>query len=280
MPELPEVETIRRQLEPVLRDRRVRSVRLVDAPAGPKYAGLARAPGARIVAVDRRGKFLLLPLSNGDELVIHLGMTGSLATEEPADHVRVVLELAGPGPRRLYFRDPRRFGRMLVLPGGERSRLPTLAHMGPEPLGEELTAATFHQALQHSTALKPLLLSQRPVAGLGNIYADEALWRAQVHPRLPARRLSRRSAGRLLTAIRAVLGEAIERKGTTLSDYRTLDGGTGEFGDALAVYGRAGEPCPRCRAPIARFVLAARSTHYCPRCQRPPAAPSLTRSPS
>lgn len=270
MPELPEVETVRRQLEPLVRGRRVRRARLEQAPAGPKYSGLGRAAGSRILRVDRRGKFLLLALSSGDELVIHLGMTGSLATLRPGDHVRAVLELAGRGPRCLYFRDPRRFGRLLVLPGGDRRRLPTLAKMGPEPWSDELSASRLRQALRRRAALKTLLLSQRPVAGLGNIYADEALWRARLHPAMPGMLLSRRAAERLLAAIRDVLREAIERNGTTLQDYRTLDGGVGDFGGSLAVYGREGAPCQRCSTPIVRTVLGARSTHHCPRCQRRP----------
>jgi formamidopyrimidine-DNA glycosylase len=268
MPELPEVETIRRQLEPWLQGRRIRFARRVDAPAGPKYDGLERAAGQRIEAVGRRGKFLICPLSGGDELVVHLGMSGALRSDRPSAHLRVELELTGPAPHRLFFEDPRRFGRFLVVGGGDYRGLPTLARMGPEPFDEAFDAAAFHRALDTPTPIKAHLLSQRPVAGLGNIYVDEALWRVSLHPSRRSRSLRRSEAAALLAAIRAVLGEAIALRGTTLRNYRRVDGGRGSFAAELAVYGRQGEPCPRCGRAIVRTVLAARGTHFCPRCQR------------
>ncbi len=271
MPELPEVETVRRELEPWLVGRRIRRARRVDAPRGPKYAGLERARGRRILGVARRGKFLLLPLSGGLELVIHLGMTGTLTAREPDGHVRAVLELHGRAPARLYFRDPRRFGRMLVVGAGDYAALPTLARMGPEPLSDDFQAPAFFAALQSSSAIKTLLLGQRPVAGLGNIYADEALWTARIHPRREARQLSRRKTYELCDAIEAVLSAGVEAGGTTLRDYRSLGGQPGGYAPKLQVYGRAGEPCPRCGAAICRIVVGGRSSHLCPRCQRWPA---------
>jgi formamidopyrimidine-DNA glycosylase len=268
MPELPEVETVRRQLEPWLLDRRIRAAHLVHAPAGPKYAGLDRAAGRRILAVRRRGKFLLLPLSDSQDLIIHLGMTGSLTAGPGDGHVRVALELSGPPPRRLYFRDPRRFGRLLVVPAGDYGSLPTLHRMGPEPLEREFSLDAFVLALESRASIKAHLLSQRAVAGLGNIYVDEALWRARIDPRRPSCSLSRRKIAELRRAIRAVLRESIAAKGTTLSDYRTVDGGTGRFRDKLRVYGHNAEPCPRCGRAIAKIVLAGRGTHLCTRCQR------------
>jgi formamidopyrimidine-DNA glycosylase len=268
MPELPEVETVRCQLQPWLLGRTIRAARLVHAPAGPKYARLDRAAGRRILAVRRRGKFLLVPLSGSEDLILHLGMTGTITAGPEDAHVRVALDLSGPPPRRLYFRDPRRFGRLLVVPTGKYDSLPTLHRMGPEPLDRQFSLDTFVAALQSRTSIKAHLLSQRPVAGLGNIYVDEALWRARIDPRRPSCSLSRRKTAELRRAIRAVLRESIAAKGTTLSDYRTVDGGTGQFRDKLRVYGRDAEPCPRCGRAIAKIVFAGRGTHLCTRCQR------------
>jgi formamidopyrimidine-DNA glycosylase len=272
MPELPEVETVRRALAPWLVGRRVLRARRAQAPPGPKYAGLERAAGQRIVAARRRGKFLLLPLSGGDELVIHLGMSGALASRRPADHLRVVLELSGPPPRQLYFRDPRRFGRCLVVAAGDYRSLPALERMGPEPLGRDFTLARWCAALCTPTPIKALLLAQRAVAGVGNIYADEALWLARIHPARPSRSLSRDEARTLRRAIRRVLARAVAAQGTTLQDYRTPSGARGRFAPELAAYGREGEPCRRCARPIVKVVLAARGTCFCPGCQRRTAA--------
>lgn len=273
MPELPEVETVRRELAPWLTGRTILSARRVEAPAGPKYADLERAEGQSIVAVERRGKFLLLPLSGGDELVVHLGMTGVITPAQPADHVRVRLILDGSDRPTLYFRDPRRFGRFLVCLGGDRSALPTLAALGPEPLAPDFTAARLAEGLTGRAAVKVALLSQRPVAGLGNIYVDEALWRARIHPETPARSVSPRGVRALRDAIVAILGDAVAARGTTLSDYRTVGGDRGEYVGHLDAYGRAGEPCRRCQTAIVRVVVGARGTHLCPRCQRPPRRP-------
>ncbi|MBS3933273.1 MAG: bifunctional DNA-formamidopyrimidine glycosylase/DNA-(apurinic or apyrimidinic site) lyase [Truepera sp.] len=268
IPELPEVETVRLELAPWLTSAVITGTALM-APPGPKYAGLERAVGRRITAVNRRGKFLLLPLDSGDELVIHLGMTGVLSPQ-PGSHLRVKLEL-DTSPSALYFRDARRFGRFLVVPAGDYTSLPTLAALGPEPLGPDFYPARFAKALRVKTAIKTHLLSQRPVAGVGNIYADEALWRARLHPLTPSAHMSARSAARLCQAIKGVLSESLEARGTTLSDYRTVNGAAGGFGSFLQVYGRAGEPCLRCGRTIERLVVAGRGTHHCPRCQQFPA---------
>ncbi len=269
IPELPEVETVRLELAPWLTGSVITGVALLDARPGPKYVGLERAVGQRITAVTRRGKFLLLPLDRGDELVIHLGMTGVLSPQ-PTRHLRVKLEI-DTTPSTLYFQDARRFGRLLVVPAGDYRSLPTLAVLGPEPLSPDFYPAQFAAALRVKAAIKTRLLSQRPVAGVGNIYADEALWRARIHPVTPAARLSRQSAARLCRAIKEVLSESLAAHGTTLSDYRTVNGEVGGFGSFLQVYGRAGEPCLRCGRTVERLVVAARGTHYCPRCQRLPA---------
>ncbi|HZW98747.1 MAG TPA: bifunctional DNA-formamidopyrimidine glycosylase/DNA-(apurinic or apyrimidinic site) lyase [Trueperaceae bacterium] len=263
---------MRRELEPWLKGREIGRVERL-APAGPKYANLERAAGQRVLDVGRRGKFILAPLAGGDELVIHLGMTGSISADEPtgaaAGHVRVKVHLAGDGPPTLYFRDARRFGRFLVVPAGEYESLPTLAALGPEPFDEELTPARFAANLRRSgMAVKTYLMSQRPVAGVGNIYADEALWRARLHPETPARDVPEAPAGDLLAAIRAVLAESLAANGTTLRDYRRVGGETGEFFESLAVYGKAGEPCSRCGTQMVKSVVGQRGTVHCPHCQR------------
>ncbi|HKI58734.1 MAG TPA: bifunctional DNA-formamidopyrimidine glycosylase/DNA-(apurinic or apyrimidinic site) lyase [Trueperaceae bacterium] len=288
MPELPEVETVRRELAPWLTGRTVLAAERL-APPGPKYRDLERSVGQTIERVERRGKFLILPLSGGDEMILHLGMTGvvssvvagegagegagEVAAGPPAGgaptHVRVRLRLSGDPPSCLHFRDARRFGRMLVVRAGAYDGLPTLARMGPEPLSGAFTLARFRRELARSgTAIKTYLLSQRPVAGVGNIYADEALWRARVHPETPARRVSRAKAAALRSAVREVLLASIEAHGTTLNDYRTVNGEVGAYLEQLAAYGHAEEPCPRCGALLRRSVVGQRGTVYCPRCQR------------
>ncbi|TNF37851.1 MAG: bifunctional DNA-formamidopyrimidine glycosylase/DNA-(apurinic or apyrimidinic site) lyase [Deltaproteobacteria bacterium] len=268
MPELPEVETVRRELAPWLTGRRILRARRADAPPGPKYAHLERADGQRIEAVTRRGKFLVLPLSGGDELIIHLGMTGVVSPTPPADHVRVTLTLDGPAPEVVYFRDPRRFGRFLVALEGDRSALPTLAAIGPEPLAPEFTAAQLAAGLHGRAGVKATLLGQRAVAGLGNIYVDEALWRARIHPETAAADVSRGKIATLRDAIVDILTAAVEARGTTLSDYRTVGGEEGEYVGRLDAYGRDGQPCRRCGTTLVRRVVAQRGTHFCPRCQR------------
>ncbi|MDF1521666.1 MAG: bifunctional DNA-formamidopyrimidine glycosylase/DNA-(apurinic or apyrimidinic site) lyase [Trueperaceae bacterium] len=264
-------------MAPWLTGRTVRGVVRVDAPEGPKTAHLERAVGQRIERVDRRGKFLVLPLRApgaarpADELVLHLGMTGVLGPRRPEAHLRLVLQLDGPAPDALYVQDARRFGRWLVLPDGDRASLPTLAAMGPEPLEDGFTVAGFAAALARSHApVKALLLSQRPVSGVGNIYADEALWWARVHPLTPAADVPRVKVRALHGAIRDVLAAAVEAQGTTLYDYRTVNGEVGAYLEQLAAYGHDGDACPRCGATIVKLVVAQRGTHVCPRCQRAP----------
>jgi formamidopyrimidine-DNA glycosylase len=275
---------VRRELAPWLVGRTVVAVDRVDAPPGPKTADLERAVGQRIEAVTRRGKFLLLPLRRpgaaapGDELVIHLGMTGVLSPQAPRAHLRLRLRLDaspdgapdGGAHGVLHVQDARRFGRVLVVPRGDYRTLPTLAAMGPEPLEPGFTAAGFGRALATSkVAIKTLLLSQRPVSGVGNIYADEALWRARLHPSTPACDVTAAQARRLHAAIREVLAAAVELQGTTLHDYRTVNGALGSYLAELDAYGHDGDPCPRCGATIVRLVVGQRGTHVCPACQRP-----------
>ena len=255
--------------------RKILAAELVDAVPGPKYVGLERAVGATITAVNRRGKFLLLPLGEG-ELVIHLGMTGIITPQDPEKHVRVRLELnpnnQSPSDHpALYFQDVRRFGRFLVVPAGDYRTLPTLHAMGPEPLSNDFNAETFSKALQKSsTPIKTYLLSQKPVAGVGNIYADEALWGSKIHPLTPANQVPKRQIPLLVMCIKDVLEASINVQGTTLRDYRTVNGEVGAYLSELEAYGRTNEPCSRCGGPIERTVVGGRGTHYCPTCQKAP----------
>ena len=274
MPELPEVETVRRELEPWLRGRLIQEVALVDAQPGPKYENLLSAAGREILDVTRRGKFLILPLSGEKDLIIHLGMTGVVTPKEPQKHVRVRLELDRPendSKPVLYFQDVRRFGRFLVVPTGDYSTLPTLHQMGPEPLSDDFNEEQFAKALGKSvTPVKTYLLSQKPVSGVGNIYADEALWGAKVHPLTPANRVPKRQIPLLVVMIKDVLEASIRVQGTTLRDYRTTNGEVGAYLDKLKAYGQEEAPCPRCGTPISKIVVGGRGTHFCPNCQKLP----------
>lgn len=265
VPELPEVETIRRQLAGRLPGRRVLRA---EAHPSAKFADANRIVGARILDVNRRGKYLLLPTDDGRELIIHLGMTGVLSIEDVAE--------TEPRWRRawwqlddgttLAFDDQRRFGRVAVVTSGDHRSLPTLAALGPEPLEESFTPTGLHQALAGGgQAVKTRLLGQRVVAGVGNIYADEALWRAGINP--VARRIGPARAAALHDALVAVLGEAVAHGGTRLRNYRTVDGDTGAHQWHLDCYGRAGEPCNRCGTTLRRRILDGRSTTWCPTCQ-------------
>lgn len=283
VPELPEVETIRRQLDPVLRDAVV-----VDAWAFPssKFSDAPLAVGTRLDGVRRRGKYLLVDLSPTRaqdperELVVHLGMTGRLAVDDTSPDWPRPLgdEPDTPGPahlrawwrlddgRTLWFDDVRRFGRIAVVDHGVHHTLPTLAALGPEPFDDAFTPELLRSRVNASSrAVKTQLLSQRVVAGVGNIYADEALWMAQVHP--AAKRLTRAQAQRLRDAVREVLRSGIDHGGTTLRNYRDAEGGSGEHQRHLECYGRAGEPCSRCGEILRRSVLDARATAHCPSCQ-------------
>ncbi len=273
MPELPEVETVRRMLAPLVTGRRLLEIEH-DDPA--RYATAEAAVGRRVLVLRRRGKYLIFTLEGGIELIVHLGMSGSLRISE-GTHTRARLEFE---EATVFFNDPRRFGRLQAVPTGDYRTLPTLARMGPEPLSRGFTARVFAARLARAARpLKPALLSQEPVAGLGNIYADEALWRARLHPARPANALAPSEVRRLHRAVRAVLRRAVDRGGSTLGDgaYTRPDGEPGYFQIEHAVYGRAGEACLRCGGTIERSVLGGRSTHFCPRCQGGQAATMPTR---
>jgi formamidopyrimidine-DNA glycosylase len=278
VPELPEVESVRRQLAPELTGRRVVES-WWDPHPHARLSDLDLLPGRRVDAVNRRGKFLICPLDpdpDGDELelVLHLGMTGSLrfaptstaAPDAGVSHVRVRVSL--DDGRTLLFRDPRRFGRASVVPAGDYARVvPTLATIGPEPLASGFTLEGFRRELARRRApVKALLLDQRVVAGIGNIYADEALWLARIHP--ASRDVGPRRAAVLHEAIREVLTAAIDREGTTFRDYQMVNGESGRNADFLRAYGQAGLPCVRCGTALRASLVAGRGTTHCPRCQR------------
>lgn len=269
MPELPEVESVARQLRPRLVGRHITAV-WIDPQS--RFVDVHAAVGSRVVDVRRRGKYLLAGLSTAAaparELVMHLGMTGAFRFRgddwTPDGYVRASFVL---DDAVLDFRDVRRFGRLTVVPAGDYAGIATLAQLGPEPLGSEFRPGDFYAALRRSRmAVKAQLLSQRPVAGVGNIYADEALWKAAINPR--ARRVGVERATRLWAAIRETLSAAIEREGTTFRDYQMVNGQSGRNAAFLVAYGQQGRPCSRCGTTLRKIALAGRGTTYCPRCQR------------
>ncbi len=276
MPELPEVETIRRQLDPQLRGREV--VETWAFPH-PKFEPADLVAGGRLDGVGRRGKYLIISFDGPDgprDLVVHLGMTGSLrvrgAAERDDPYDRARWRFADGDV--LAYRDVRRFGRLAVVGRGSAPPGSTLARQGPEPWDPSLDDGGLWRALRRSDRqVKTQLLSQIPLAGVGNIYADEALWAARIHP--ARRSITRRQAEELLAAVRAALEDGIRHGGTTLRDYVDATGGSGENQHHLRCYGRAGEPCERCATTLVRTLVDARSSTFCPRCQpRPRARPA------
>ncbi|MBL8343196.1 MAG: bifunctional DNA-formamidopyrimidine glycosylase/DNA-(apurinic or apyrimidinic site) lyase [Rubrivivax sp.] len=285
MPELPEVEVTRQGIDEPLRDARVLGVRLGKPLRWPLGCRPQQLVGTRLGPVQRRGKYLWLPLMRIDGaapapaggLLIHLGMSGSLAllargavgTPPPPpgahDHFDLV---TSRGTLRLT--DPRRFGAVVHAPALDRPPASgLLARLGAEPFDPGFTPAAFHQALQgRRTPIKAVLLAGEVVVGAGNIYACEALHRAGIHPATPARRLGPQRAARLLEALRLTLARAVAIGGSTLRDFSDAHGASGAYQTEAAVYGREGLPCPRCRRPVRRIVQAQRSTYYCPGCQR------------
>lgn len=274
MPELPEVENTIRDLKPLLVGRRIEAVdvrwpRLVEGM--PPEAFAASLCGRQVANADRRGKHLLFALDDGQTLMVHLRMTGHLsvvASETPRgayDHL--VFSLSDGA--ELRYQDPRKFGRFLLT----RTPQAELDKLGPEPLSESFTPQMLFLRLQgRRSAVKGLLLNQSIVAGLGNIYADEALFQARIHPLQPGNALTLADCGRLHSSIRLTLAEAIRAGGSTLggsevANYRRPSGVAGQFQERHHVYGRAGKPCLVCDTPIQRTQVAQRSTHFCPHCQ-------------
>jgi len=295
MPELPEVETIRRQLAPLVEGRTLIQMEILDSrwsrPLAPEELAAALA-GRRVERLGRRGKYLVWHLSDDVHLAQHLRMTGSVLCDpdpEPV-HTRVRIEL-GPvrsrrdpaadgasarrdahrGGRRLTIADPRRFGTGELLLGSDALEAFFALRLGYEPFDERFTAEHLRSLARGRTApIKALLLDQRRIAGVGNIYADEALFRAGVHPLRPAGRLTREQYARLRETIIQALTEGIDARGATIDDFRHVDGVRGSFQDRFLVHRRAGEPCPRCGTTIVKMVVAGRGTYVCETCQLRP----------
>jgi len=283
MPELPEVETIVRTLRPRLIGDRIVDVsvfwrRSIARPTGAALwqrlckldvggrPGVGR--GSVIQKLTRRGKYIIISLSMACHLVIHLRMTGRLILYSSTDRARaarftrVCFSLASGNA--LAFEDLRKFGRLYLVDDPDI----VVGGLGPEPLESKFTLEVFWDLLQRHRQIKPLLLDQHVLAGLGNIYVDESLWRARIHPLRHASSLCPNEAEGLYVAIRSTLRDAIAFKGTTFRDYRNADGSAGANQYALAVYGRKGQPCPRCGTAIERIIVGSRGTHLCPQCQR------------
>ena len=283
MPELPEVETVRRGLLPVM-EGQVIAQALVNRPDlrwpfPPRMA--ERLTGARVLALRRRSKYILADLSTGETLLIHLGMSGRMLISgavvgefhhhhpAPEKHDHVVLDMEGGA--RVTFNDARRFGAMDLLDTATADRHPLLADIGPEPLGNRFSESYLVARLAgKATPIKAALLDQHLIAGLGNIYVCETLYRARLHPARKAGDLPPAQAASLVPIIREVLVEAIEAGGSSLRDYRQADGELGYFQHSFQVYGREGDPCatPGCGSAIARIVQSGRSSFFCPTCQR------------
>ncbi|HEY1554593.1 MAG TPA: bifunctional DNA-formamidopyrimidine glycosylase/DNA-(apurinic or apyrimidinic site) lyase [Kofleriaceae bacterium] len=275
MPELPEVETVRRTLAPAIG---AKVVAVWDSGKGlhmrrkPPRALLRTLVGASVTAIRRHGKYLLVDFDTARTLLVHLGMTGRFlvvpeATPRPK-HTHVVLWL--DDGRELRFIDARRFGQIAVLDSARAHEHEALASLGPDPLehGIDVTAL-LARAKSKKTTLKAFVLDQTVIAGVGNIYASEALWRAKLRPSTRSNKLTAASAARLAKAIDDVLAHALDKGGTSLRDFVDATGTAGENAEYLLVYGRAGEPCARCKTPIRRTVHQGRATYYCPTCQTP-----------
>jgi formamidopyrimidine-DNA glycosylase len=276
MPELPEAETVARGLNTAIRGRRIAWVRLsrADVLHGDPRPLCAMVTGKVVRTVGRRGKRVILELGDSERLVFHLGMSGRL-TAVPAEtpieahtHLQMGFDR---GERELRYCDPRRFGGVWYLNGTGETIGRKLAVLGAEPL--EIRAATFRRMLQRDKQIKALLLDQQLLSGMGNIYCDEALYKARIHPATAASRIRGERADRLLAEMKATLRAAIRAKGSTIGDYRQSTGEAGGFQNAHQVYGREGQPCKLCGRTIQRIVVAGRSTHVCPNCQRAPRPP-------
>ena len=274
MPELPEVETVRKGLEKLVLKATIESVevywdRIISGPI--ETAEFKRIlMGEKIMEFDRRGKYIIIRF-NQWALVSHLRMEGKYEVEESAaplkKHTHVVFHLADG--RDLRYLDVRKFGRMTLAPIGEEFTATGIRLLGPEPTVETFDEATFYKTLQtKKRAIKPLLLDQKIVAGLGNIYVDEALFLAKIHPLRTANSLQKIEVSKLHEAIIKVLGDAVEAGGTTIRTYQNALGEAGSFQVNLSVYGKKGLPCVRCGTPIEKIKVAQRGTHFCPMCQR------------
>jgi formamidopyrimidine-DNA glycosylase len=274
MPELPEIETLRRSLARAVAGRTIRGAAVGRKPLRMRVSGAAlraRVTGRRVEEVARRSKYLWLHLDDESVVVVHLGMSGRLvkvaasAPLEPHTHVRLPLD----DGTELRFRDPRRFGMLFVVRRSELDTHPRFAELGPEPFAAEFDWQMLRQRARNSRrAIKNVLMDASVVVGVGNIYACESLHRARIHPTTPALRLSPARWQALHASVLEVLRDAVDAGGTTLQDFRDADGRDGAFQQRLRVYDRAGEDCRRCGRRIRRIVQGGRSTFYCPGCQR------------
>ena len=270
MPELPEVETTRRAIEPILSGKTAVAIRVFNANLRlpiPKES-LSKLVGERLLTVRRRAKYLLLEYQTGTA-IIHLGMSGSLRVVKRSSdlHKHDHIEIDHGAARCLRLRDPRRFG-MVIWTDKNPLKHRLLKHLGPEPLSENFTTEfLWKKSKGRKTPVKNFLMNGRIVVGIGNIYASEALFRASIHPRRCAGRISKKRYAELSRHIKILLQEAIARGGTTLKDFAKNDGEPGYFKQNLQVYGKSGYPCPKCKAPIRSEVIGQRSSFYCVKCQ-------------
>lgn len=294
MPELPEVEVVRAGLEPAVTGAVIASVDVRDERALTRHTGgaahfEAELTGRRISSAVRRGKFLWMPVSDAEAIVTHLGMSGQMllrvpgAPEERHERIRIELEHPVHGPLSVVFADQRTFGSLAVDTlvdtadgaaagrGSDLARVPTqVAHIARDPLDPAFRADRFRARLARTASgIKRVLLDQTVASGIGNIYADESLWAARIHPETAASALSTRAVNRLLAEVQAVLEKALAEGGTSFdAQYVNVNGQAGYFAHSLNAYGRTGQPCPRCGRPIVRVSFMNRSSHFCPHCQR------------
>ena len=281
MPELPEVETIRRQLAPHLEGRTIVSAEILDPrwtrPEDPaRVAGALR--GANVERVGRHGKYLDVSLSGDRHLLVHLRMTGALLHDPASDPIHTRVRLGLDDGHRLVYVDPRRFGTGHLLESSAARDAYLDARLGVEPFTVQFTAEHLAELGRgRKLPVKSFVLDQRRIAGVGNIYADEALFRAGIHPLRPAGRLTRAQWAALRDAIEDALAAGIDAKGASIDDFRHVDGARGSFQDRFLVHTRAGEPCPRCGRPVRKLVVGGRGTYVCEHCQPKPRATRLRR---
>jgi formamidopyrimidine-DNA glycosylase len=274
MPELPEVETIRRQLAPHLEGRTIRRAEILDARWTRPYPLLpvqTELKGARVERLDRAGKYLIWALSGDRHLLVHLRMTGALLFDSPSEPQHTRVRFALDGGHRLVYVDPRRFGTGHLVHGAAARDAYLRERIGVEPFTPEFTAAHLRALARGRTApVKSFVLDQRRIAGVGNIYADEALFRAQIHPLTPVGRLATPRLERLRAGIEESLQAGIDARGASIDDFRHIDGARGSFQDRFLIHLRAGQPCVRCGTEIRKIVVGGRGTYVCEHCQRRP----------
>lgn len=266
MPELPEVETIRRALKQEILGLTLRNLHVKERVHLLKNCSPSQLKrsliGRELTSLARRGKYLIFDFG-ACSIVLHLRMSGRLLLQ-PADHTRLIFDFAD---KKLFFDDARRFGMLYLSRFDHLDELKPLRELGIEPLSPEYTLPAFRERLQTKQEIKRLLLDQRKIAGLGNIYANEALFEARIHPERSAHTLSRQETQRLFAAVPAVLRRALAAGGTSIESYRTPQGELGRFQNEFSVYGCAGKPCPRCGSLLQRIFQGGRSSYFCPRCQ-------------